>query len=106
MRFFFSLKTHIAHGTHFPCIVIEYDLSITKGDNQMEVRTIELLYEIKSLIQQRVSNRWLCIRDVVNYTGLSENTIRRSVKRGVLKSSRVTGKLLFKVSSVDQWLNG
>ena len=106
MRFIFSLKTHIAHGTHFPCIVIKYTLSTINGDNQMEVRTIELLNEIKSLIQHKVSNRWMSIRDVVDYTGLSESTVRRAIKRGMLKSSRVTGKLLFKVSSVDRWLNG
>jgi len=37
---------------------------------------------------------------------MSESTIRRAVKRGTLKASQSTGKLLFKVSSVDRWLNG
>lgn len=72
----------------------------------MELKTLELLNEIKQLIQDKVSNRWLCIRDVCKYASVSESTIRRAVKRGTLKASQSTGKLLFKVSSVDNWLKG
>ena len=72
----------------------------------MELRVIELLNEIKDLIQGKVSNRWMSIREVVNYSGLSESTVRRASRLGVLKTSRATGKLLFKVSNVDRWLNG
>ena len=72
----------------------------------MEIRIIELLKEIKGLIQDKVSDRWLSIRDVCKYTSVSESTVRRAVKRGVLKASHSTGKLLFKVSSVDNWLKG
>ena len=72
----------------------------------MEIRIIELLKEIKGLIQNKVSDRWLSIRDVCKYTSVSESTVRRAVKRGVLKASHSTGKLLFKVSSVDNWLKG
>ena len=70
----------------------------------MEIRIIELLKEIKGLIQDKVSDRWLSIRDVCKYTSVSESTVRRAVKRGTLKASHSTGKLLFKVSSVDRWL--
>ena len=72
----------------------------------MEIRIIELLKEVKGLIQDKVSDRWLSIRDVCKYTSVSESTVRRAVKRGTLKASHSTGKLLFKVSSVDRWLNG
>ena len=72
----------------------------------MEIRTLELLNEIKALIQDKVSDRWLCIRDVCEYASVSESTVRRSIKRGALKASHSTGKLLFKVSSVDKWLKG
>ena len=72
----------------------------------MEIRIIELLKEIKGLIQDKVSDRWLSIRDVCKYTSVSESTVRRAVKRGTLKASHSTGKLLFKVSSVDNWLKG
>ena len=71
----------------------------------MEIRAIELLNEIKTLILGKVNERWLTLREVSEYSSVSESTIRRAIKRGVLKSSNVTGRLLFKVSSVDKWLN-
>ena len=71
----------------------------------MENRTFELLEEIKCLIKDKVSDRWLSIREAASYASVSESTIRRAVKRGSLKASQVTGKLLFKVSKVDKWLS-
>ena len=75
-------------------------------ENSMETRIMELLNEIKELNHNKKSERWLCIKDVSRYTSMSDSTIRRAVKRGTLKASNSTGKLLFKVSSVDRWLNG
>ena len=72
----------------------------------MEIRLIELLNEIKTLILGKVNERWLKLKEVSDYTSISESTIRRAIVKGDLKSSKVTGRLLFKVSSVDRWLNG
>ena len=72
----------------------------------MEIRIIETLNEIKSLIQNKISDRWMDISEVSNYTSVSNSTIRRAVKRGELKASHKTGKLLFKVSNVERWRNG
>jgi len=72
----------------------------------MEIRILELLNEIKSLIRGKVNERWLTLKEVSEYTSLSESTLRRAIQKGVLKSSNKTGRLLFKVSSVDRWLNG
>ena len=72
----------------------------------MELKTIELPNEIKGLIQGKVTDRWLCIREVCEYASISESTVRRAIKKGSLKASHSTGKLLFKVSSVDRWLKG
>lgn len=72
----------------------------------MEIKILELLNEIKSLIIGKVNERWLTLKEVSEYTSLSESTIRRAIQKGVLKSSDKTGRLLFKVSSVDRWLNG
>ena len=72
----------------------------------MEIRLIELLNEIKTLILGKVNERWLKLKEVSDYTSISESTIRRAIVKGNLKSSKVTGRLLFKVSSVDRWLNG
>ena len=71
----------------------------------MEIRIGELLNEIRTLILGKVNERWLNLRDVSEYTSVSESTIRRAIKKGVLKSSNKTGRLLFKVSDVDRWLN-
>ena len=72
----------------------------------MTVKMFDMLEEIKGLIRNKVSDRWLNIREVASYASVSESTVRRAVKRGSLKASHVTGKLLFKVSCVDRWLNG
>ena len=72
----------------------------------MEIRILELLNEIKNLIIGKVNERWLTLKEVSEYTSLSDSTIRRAIQKGVLKSSNKTGRLLFKVSSVDRWLNG
>ena len=71
----------------------------------MEIRTIELLNEIKALIQNNAIDRWLNIRGVCEYSNMSESSVRRAEKSGALKASRKTGRLLFKVSAVDNWLN-
>ena len=70
-----------------------------------EIRTIEILSEIKDKLNNKLTHSWVNIQQVRNYTGLSESTIRRAVQKGVLKVSTTTGKLLFKLSDVDRWLN-
>ena len=72
----------------------------------MEIRAMKLLNEIKTLILGKVNERWLTLKEVSDYASVSESTIRRAIVKGNLKSSKVTGRLLFKVSSVDRWLNG
>ena len=54
----------------------------------MEIRILELLNEIKSLIIGKVNERWLTLKEVSEYTSLSESTIRRAIQKGVLKSSK------------------
>jgi excisionase family DNA binding protein len=72
----------------------------------MDFTIIQILNDIKSLIQNKSSNRWMNIKGLSEYTSLSHSTIRRAVRKGVLKASTSTGKLLFKISDVDRWLNG
>jgi len=67
---------------------------------------IEKLDEIKHIVKSEVSNRWLNMKEVCDYCGLSSSTIFRFRKKGILKASTSTGKLLFKISDVDRWLNG
>ena len=66
----------------------------------------EQLDRIEKKVDGKYSNKFLDINQVVHYASLSESTIRRAIKKGVLKVSRSTGKLLFKTEWVDKWLNG
>ena len=51
----------------------------------MEIRILELLNEIKSLIIGKVNERWLTLTEVSEYTSLSESTIRRAIQKGDTK---------------------
>jgi len=64
------------------------------------------LNEILSYIRDNQPSRYIDIREVSHLSGLSNSTIRRNVKSHQLKASNTTGKLLFKVSDVEDWLNG
>ena len=80
--------------------------TITNGmESNMTNRVIELLNDIKVLINDKTADRWINIDEVSRYTSVSNSTIRRAVKKGKLKASQSTGKLLFKLSNVDRWLN-
>ena len=72
----------------------------------MNIRVIELLNDIKALVQGKSTIRWMDIKKTSDYTAVSRSTIRRAVQNGSLKASKTTGKLLFKVSDVERWLNG
>ena len=72
----------------------------------MEIRIIEMLEELKSLLITNHHNKWMNINEICNYTSVSESTIRRAVRRGTLKASNQTGRLLFKRTDVDKWLRG
>ena len=71
----------------------------------MEYRIIEMLQEIKLLLAGKINDKWLKIDEVSKYASLSESTLRRAMRKGTLKGSQVTGRLLFKKSNVDKWLN-
>ena len=72
----------------------------------MEIRILEILNEIKSLIKIGGTIKWLSLSEVCEQVSLSKSSIRRAVSTGALKCSRKTGKLLFKVEDVERWLNG
>lgn len=72
----------------------------------MEKSIITELNEIKNLIKSSQIKKYLSIRELENYCGLSQSTIRREIQLGRLKMSRRRGKLLFSIDSIDRWLNG
>ncbi len=63
------------------------------------------LNEILSYVKQNDPSRYIDINEVSKFCGISKSTIRRNVKNQNLKASNTTGKLLFKVQDVEEWLN-
>ena len=63
----------------------------------------QILDEIKSLIQYK-NKKWLSIKDTVEYSGLSDSTIRRAIQSGQLRASKVVGKWLIKSQWIENYL--
>ena len=68
-------------------------------------RLIETLDKIEKHILKGNREKWLNINAVKEYTSLSISKIRRSVANGQLKSSKKAGRLLFKITWIEKWLN-
>ena len=66
----------------------------------------EQLTRIEKKIDGNFRDKYLDINQVSSLTSLSLSTIRRRVYIGELKCTRRLGKLLFKQSVVEDWLNG
>ncbi len=56
-------------------------------------------------MKEKQLEKWITLKDVCEFTSLSSSTIHRAIKRGEIKVSKVTGKLLFKVSNIERWLS-
>ena len=68
-------------------------------------RLIETLEKIEKYISEGNREKWLNINAVKEYTSLSISKIRRSVANGQLRSSKKAGRLLFKITWIEKWLN-
>ena len=66
----------------------------------------EQLDRIEKKIDGKYSNKFLDMKQVVQYSSTSASSIRRALVRGELKCSKKLGKLLFKVEWIDKWLGG
>ena len=66
----------------------------------------EQLTRIEQKIEGQFTDKYIDINQVSALTTLSLSTIRRRVATGELKCTRRLGKLLFKKSAVEEWLNG
>ena len=80
-----------------------------KGNTMITKRYFSLkeqLNRIERKIDGQFSDNYLDINQVSKLTSLSLSTIRRRVSLGELKCTRRLGKLLFKKSQVEDWLNG
>ena len=67
---------------------------------------IERLDRIEKKLDGKLSNRFLDINQVSEFTSVSASTIRRAIAKGELKCSKKLGKLLFQEDDIRRWLNG
>jgi len=74
--------------------------------NEVLIPIFERLERIEYLIRKTDNPNLMTIKDLVQYSRLSEPTIRRSIMRGTLKPFKEDGKKLFRRIDVDRWLNG
>jgi len=71
-----------------------------------ETTILEKLNRLEELIVDRTLDRWIGMKDAINYSGLSEASLRRHIQTGRLKCSKETGKIMFRISWLDKLLNG
>ena len=64
------------------------------------------LESIDDKLDCKLAKGWLDLKAACKYCSQSTSTIRRSIRSGQLKTSKSTGKLMFKVEWLDKWLNG
>ena len=69
---------------------------------------LKRLDDLEFLIKQQKNqtNKLMSLKNVVEYSHLSESTIRRAIKRGKLKPFKDQGKRIFQLKDVNRWLNG
>ena len=72
---------------------------------RMNYQMKDVLDELRDIVQEKSSNVWMDISETVSYASVSESTIRRAVRKGELKVSKATGKLLFKIDWIDKGLS-
>ena len=65
---------------------------------------LEQLDRIEKKLEGQFVDKYLDINQVSKLTSVSVSTIRRRVALGELKCNKRLGKLLFKQSSIDNWL--
>jgi len=58
---------------------------------------------IEEVLEYLRQDRYISIREAVNYLSLSDRTIRGLMKQG-LPHFRLRGKVLFKRSEIDEWM--
>ena len=66
---------------------------------------LQKLDEILRHVKPINIERYMDINEVSELCSVSKSTIRREVNKGSLKCSKRLGKLLFKISEVENWLN-
>tara|TARA_R100000655_G_scaffold48150_1_gene85515 strand:- start:346 stop:630 length:285 start_codon:yes stop_codon:yes gene_type:complete len=86
-----------------------FAIKVVKGQkmNDILIPLIERLDKIESLIKKTTTSKskLMTIKDVAEYSSLSQMSVRRAINKGTLKPFKDIGKKLFKKDDVDRWLN-
>lgn len=48
--------------------------------------------------------KWVSLEEIAVHTGLSKDTIRNYIKRGVIPFYRIGKQYKFKISEIDSWV--
>lgn len=74
--------------------------------NDILIPIIERLNTLESLIKRNLvkTDKLMTIKDVAEYSSLSDMSVYRAVQRGSLKVFKDKGKKLFRKTDVDSWL--
>ena len=77
---------------------------VAKGSGEF----LEAIDDLKAFLCKWVvakkRDNWMGIKEATEYANVSDSTIRRAVRKGELKTSKKTGKLLFKEAWINKWL--
>ena len=75
--------------------------------NDIIIPLIERLDKIESLIKKTTTDKskLMTLRDVSEYSSMSQVSVRRAIQKGILKPFKDIGKKLFRKDDVDRWLN-
>ena len=82
-------------------------MDATKPTDLAQIQSIaEKLDEILSLLKSEEGKGWIDIKKASLYAGVSISTLRRHIRRGLLKASSYQGKILLRKADLDRWLDG
>tara|TARA_Y100000590_G_C15325672_1_gene865681 strand:+ start:227 stop:529 length:303 start_codon:yes stop_codon:yes gene_type:complete len=77
---------------------------VQEGSSEILKKIVELEEKLYKWVKIPKRENWMDIVETIQYTTLSDSSIRRAVRKGELKASRKTGKLLFQKEAIDKWL--
>jgi excisionase family DNA binding protein len=74
--------------------------------NTFEIQQIThgIIEGIKNSLSNVKSDKWMGMQEACRYSSCSHSTLRRAIKSSTLKTSKTTGRYLFKKSDIDRWL--
>ena len=88
------------HADVLKHIVLIYLYNLTKKTS----KSISYIDTHSGNGKYKYTSRYMDIKECSEYCGVSRSTLHRNVKENKLKASNTTGKLLFKVSDVNAWV--